>query len=157
VSSTNIDDIIRGIKREIRKANGETFLERNGGFIVWRPQDLELLEQFMQANGFMSADRGLNGGSPLDGGGTLGAPKSIEYMGMSHYSSNLLTSGHVIAGVKKLYHLGIVKDTYGQVKITQDPVVSGAQISGIGINSRVDFKGKAWHNVKPLLFNVVVA
>lgn len=158
VSATNIDDIIRGVKREIRKANGETYLERNGGFFVWRPQDLEILEAFMQANGFMSADSALRGNGALDGGGTLGAPKSIEYMGMTHYSSNLLAANHVFAGVKKLYHLGIVKDTYGQVIVVNEPAgSSGGNVSGIGVVSRVDYKGKVWHNVKPLLFDVNVA
>lgn len=157
VSATNVDDIIRGVKREIRKADGETLLERNGGFFVWRPQDLEVLESFMQANGFMSADRALNGGSPLDGGGTLGAPKGIEYMGMTHYSSNLLAANHVFAGVKKLYHLGIVKDTYGQVVVTTDPPgPTGGALSGFGIVSRVDYQGHVWHNVKPVLFDVNV-
>lgn len=158
VSAVNIDDIIRGVKREIRKANGESYLEQNGGFFVWRPADLEILESFMQANGFMSADRALNGSGALDGGGTLGAPKSIDYMGMTHYSSNLLAANHVFAGVKKLYHLGIVKDTYGQLTVINEPAgASGGNISGIGVVSRVDYKGKVWHNVAPLLFDVNVA
>jgi len=73
-------------------------------------------------------------------------------MGVTHYASNLLASGHLMAGVKKVYHLGIVKDTYGQVVVTQDPL----NVSGIGVISRVDYAGKAWHNVKPILFNIVV-
>lgn len=145
VSSTNIDDIIRGIKREIRKAGGQQLMERNGSFVVWRPADLELLEQFMQANGFMTSDKALTGDP-------VGSNSGIQYMGMTHYSSNLLAAGHVIAGVKKVYHLGIVKDTYGQVVITQDPL----NISSIGIVSRVDYAGKVWTKVKPVLFNVVV-
>src|ERR1017187_6168724 len=54
VSATNIDDIIRGVKREIVKAKGESLANRNGIFFVWRPADMEILESFMQANGFMS-------------------------------------------------------------------------------------------------------
>jgi hypothetical protein len=153
VSATNIDDMIRGIKREIRKAGGQGLLERNGGFMVWRPQDLEILESFMQANGFQSADRALNGTGALDATASTG----IVYMGMTHYSSNLLAANHVFAGVNGLYHLGIVTDTYGQVVVTQDPVVGGGQISGVGVISRVDYKGKVWHNVKPVLFDVNVA
>lgn len=144
VAITNIDDIIRGIKREIREASGEGLLSRNGGFIVWRPADLEILESYMQANGFVTADRALNGGMK----------QGVEYMGMTHYSSNLLTSGHVIAGVKKLYHLGICKSTYGSIMVNEkDP----GNISGISVVSRVDFKGKAWAKVIPVLFNVTVA
>lgn len=146
VSATNVDDIIRGIKREIRKAKGQALLNRNGGFIVWTPADLEILEAFMQANGFMMADKALQGGGALDAAGDVG----IQYMGMTHYSSNLLPANYMIAGVKQLYHLGIVKDTYGQIVVTQDPL----NVSGIGIISRVDFAGKVWHNVKPVLFAI---
>lgn len=144
VSATNIDDVIRGIKREIRVANGETLLEQKGGFIVWRPADLELLEGFMQANGFGTADRALNGGTY----------QGVQYMGMTHYSSNLLASGHVFAGVKGLYHLGILRATYGQVVVNdKDP----GNVSGISVVSRVDYAGKAWLKVKPVLFDVNVA
>jgi hypothetical protein len=153
VSATNIDDIIRAVKREIRKAGGQALLNRNGGFIVWRPADLELLEGFMQANGFTTADRGLDGGGALDAAGEQG----IQYMGLTHYSSNLLTASHVYGGVKRCETIGIVKDTYGQVVVTQDPVVSSAQISGIGVISRVDYAVKVWNNQKPVLFDINVA
>ena len=75
-------------------------------------------------------------------------------MGFTHYTSNQLTAGHVIAGVKKLYHLGILRTTYGQIMVDEkDPNLQ----SGISVVSRVDFKGKVWTKVKPLLFNVTVA
>lgn len=143
VSASNVDDIIRAVKRKIRVANGEALMDRNGVFIVWRPTDLELLEAFMQANGFVAADKALDG--PIQQG--------FNYMGVTHYSSNKLTAGHVIAGVKKMYHIGICKSTYGQVVINDEPL----NISGVGIISRVDFKGKAWNNAKPVLFNITVA
>jgi len=144
VSASNIDDIIRGIKREISEAKGDTLFERNGGFIVWRPADFEILEAFMQANGFSTADTALKGG----------AKGGVEYMGMTHYKSNLLTAGHLLAGVKKVYHLGILKDTYGAIMVNEkDP----GNVSGISVVSRLDLKVKAWFKTKPLLFDVLVA
>lgn len=144
VSASNIDDIIRGIKREISEAKGDTLFERNGGFIVWRPADFEILEAFMQANGFSTADTALKGG----------AKGGVEYMGMTHYKSNLLTSGHLLAGVKKVYHLGILKDTYGAIMVNEkDP----GNVSGISVVSRLDLKVKAWAKTKPVLFDVLVA
>jgi hypothetical protein len=151
VSATNIDDIIRGIKQQINVAKGQALAARNGVFIVWRPADMTILESFMQANGFMSADRALEGGGATNSEFTTGAG-GINYMGVTHYASNLLTAGHVIAGVKKVFHAGIVKDTYGQVVITQDPL----NVSGIGVISRIDYAFKVWHNVAPILFNVNV-
>lgn len=143
VSATNIDDIIRAMKREIRKASGEGLMNRNGAFIVWYPTHFEILESYMQANGFVTADTALKGGTK----------QGIEYMGVTHYSSNLLASGHVVGGVKKVYHLGILKDTYGQVMVNEkDPL----NISGISVVSRADFKGKVWENVLPVLFNIHV-
>ena len=44
VSASNVDDIIRGIKRIIRVANGQSKMRSNGAFIVWRAADFELLE-----------------------------------------------------------------------------------------------------------------
>lgn len=142
VSPSNIDDIIRGIKREIREANGETLMNRNGVYIVWRPADFEILEAYVQANGFSTADGALKDGTT----------QGFKYMQVEHYSSNKLTAGHLQAGVKKLLHLGICKSTYGQIVVTQDP----GNVSGIGIISRADFKVKAWLKVKPVLFDVLV-
>lgn len=147
VSATNIDDIVRHLKTKIRTAGGESLLEQYGAFIVWRPADLEILESFMQANGFQMADKAL-------GSEAVGSNRGVEYMGVTHYSSNLLTAGHLIAGVKQQYNIGIVKDTYGQIMVNdKDPL----NISGISVVSRVDFKGKAWHNTIPVLFNITVA
>lgn len=147
VSESNVDDIIRGVKREIREANGETLMDRNGAFFVWRPADFEKLEAYVQAQGFSTADGALKDGTN----------QGFRYMGMEHYSSNKLASGHLFAGVKKALHLGICKSTYGKINEIEDPVVSGGQISGLGINSRVDFKFKAWAKVAPVLFDVLVA
>ena len=147
VAESNVDDIIAGIKRQIRVANGESMLERYGGFIVWRPADFEKLEKFAMAQGYSSADDILINGTK----------QGFRYMGMEHYSSNKLTSGHLFGGVKNVLHLGICKSTYGKINVLQDPVVSGGQISGIGINSRVDFKFKAWAKVAPILFDILVA
>lgn len=144
VTSSNIDDIIRGIKREISEAKGDALADRNGIFIVWRPADFELLEAFMQANGFSTADAALTGG----------AKGGINYMGVTHYKSNLLTSGHLLGGVKKVFTLGVLKDTYGQIMVNEkDP----ANVSGISVVSRFDIGYKAWAAIKPLLFDILVA
>lgn len=147
VSLNNIDDIIRGIKREIREANGQKLLARNGGFIVWRAADFEILEAYMQANGFSSADEALRNGSEM----------GVYYMGMYHYVSNLHTSGHLFAGVRKQFHLGIVKDTYGQIVVDEEPATSGGAVSAIAVIMRVDYEFKAWTKTVPVLFDVLVA
>jgi len=49
VDANNLDDIIRGVKREIREANGKDLMKRNGVFIIWRAPDFEILEQVAQA------------------------------------------------------------------------------------------------------------
>jgi len=147
VSEANIDDIITGIQREIREANGENLLERNGGFIIWRAADFEKVQKYAAAQGFSTADDVLKNG----------IKQGFVYMGMEHYSSNKHASGHVFAGVKKAFHVGIVKSTYGLMTEVMNPVVGGAQISGVGLESRVDFKFKAWNNMAPVLFDVLVS
>ncbi len=144
VSATNIDDIIRCVKKTIRVAGGESLANRNGIFFVWRPGDLEILEGFMQANGFVTSDTALKGG----------VTQGIQYMGATHYSSNLLTAAHVLAGVKKAIHLGILQETYGQIMVDdKDP----GQFSGISVVSRVDYAVKVWSKLVPVIFDINVA
>ena len=144
VSPTNIDDIIRAVKREIVKANGLTLANKNGMFIVWRPADFEMLEAFAQANGFVTADSYLKDGLPFEG---------FKYMNVDHYQSNDYTAGHVFAGVKNLYTIGILSATYGQVIVNQDPLAA----SGVGIVTRLDYGLMTPVHFKPVLFNVNVA
>lgn len=149
VATTNIKKIITGIKREIREAGGGDMLARNGGFVIWREADYELVETLASAEGFDTADTVLKDGISQTNGG-------FKWMGMYHYSSSKHTSGHVFAGVKKAFAVGIVKSTYGKVKELINPVVGGAQISGIGLESRIDYKYKAWTKMAPVLFDVLV-
>lgn len=146
VSASNIDDIIRGVKREIGEANGRAMQKRHGAFIVWRYADQELLEQFAQANGFTLADKALKDG----------IPDSYYFMGMYHYVSNSHTSGHLFGGVRNLFHLGIVKDTNGQIVIDKEPATGDGPLSGTGIVTRMDWEFKAWNNITGLLFDIEV-
>lgn len=146
VSATNIDDVIRGIKREIREANGEALMNQNGAFIVWRAADFEILESYMQANGFNLADYYLrNGNTP-----------GVYYAGMYHYVSNshtAATNTHLFGGVRKLFHLGILTSTYGQTMVNdKDPY----NFSGVSITTRVDYAFKAWNNTSSVLFDIAV-
>jgi len=127
VSAANIDDIIRAIKRKLYENNGVNLAVENGIFIVWRAEDFELLEAFVQANGFTEADISLKNGIPVQ--------KAFRYMGVDHYLSNSHTSGHVFAGIKRQAEIGILSGTYGKAKFIEDP----AKLSGLGIVSRVDY------------------
>lgn len=147
VSISNIDSIARGILREIREANGQSLLSRFGAFIVWRAADFEILEEYMQANGFNMAD------AALKNGGEIG----VKYFGVYNYVSTLHTSGHLFAGVRKQFHLGIVRDTYGQVVVDEEPATSGGAVSAIAVIMRVDYAFKAWTKTVPVLFDVLVA
>lgn len=147
VSATNIDDIIRAVKREIRVANGKSQMRQNGVFIIWRPADFELLEAFVQANGFSTADNALKNGTD----------EGFRYLGVDHYYSNDHTASHLFAGVKKQLHLGICRSTWGQISVIQNPAgSSGGVLSGIGIHVRGDFAFKVWTTVLPILFDINV-
>ncbi len=127
VSVANIDDIIRAIKRKINKNNGTEFAVENGIFIVWRPEDFEMLEAFCQANGFTEADISLKNGIPVS--------KAFRYMGVDHYLSTKHTANHVFAGIKRMGNLGILSGTFGRAKFLEDP----GSVSGLGIVTRVDY------------------
>jgi len=127
VSASNIDDLIRAIKRKLYKNNGVDFAVEKGIFIVWRPEDFELLEAFVQANGFREADIALKNGIPVQ--------KAFRYLGVDHYLSTQHTANHVFAGIKGMGELGILRSTFGKVKFIEDP----GKVSGLGIVTRVDY------------------
>jgi len=127
VSASNVDDLIRAIKRKLYANNGVDRAVNNGIFIVWRAEDFEFLEAFVQANGFTEADIALKNGIPVQ--------KAFKYLGVEHYLSNSHTSGHVFAGIKNQAEIGILRGTWGQAKFIEDP----AKLSGVGIVSRADY------------------
>lgn len=145
VSLSNIDDIVRGVKREIIVANGLDQMNAKGVFFVWRPADFEKLEAFLQANGYNLADQTLKQGIMTE--------KGYYALGAYHYVSNSHTANHVFAGVRKIMRLGILRSTYGQIVITQDPLNQ----SGTGIVSRVDYGTQIPAGLATILFDVNVA
>jgi len=148
VSASNIDDIIRGVKREIREANGQTMMNRNGVGFVWRAADFELLEAFVQANGFATADQALKEGTV----------EGLHYLGVDHYWSNDHTANHVFAGVKKVERLGILRGTYGRAHVIEFPAAdSNTFFSGNAYYSRVDIGHLTPTSQVGLVFDVNVA
>ena len=149
VSASNIDDIIRGIKREIREANGQSMMNQYGVGFIWRAADFELLEAFVQANGFMTADAALKNGTV----------EGLEYMGCDHYWSNDHTANRVFAGVKKIQRLGILRGTYGRAHTIDFPASDGTTtyLSGRSFYSRVDIGHLTPTAHAGLVFDVAVA
>jgi hypothetical protein len=154
VSSTNVASIIRGIIEQIITANGYAKYKADGGFIIWRPADWTLLTQYMQANGFYQADLALkNGGGDVGGVELVGIP----YMGLFHYVSTLGTAGSLMAGVRRVQILGLLKSTYGQTYRDEMPPSSTAgALSGTQIHARLDWGLLVQTNMKPIIFNVEV-
>lgn len=147
VSVSNVDDVIRAMKTAIRTAGGGDMADRNGMFIMWREADYEKVEALASSQGFNVADDALKNG----------IKQGFRYGGVEHYSSSKHTAGHVFGGVKKAFHAGIVRSTYGKMKEIVNPVVGGGQISGLGLETRVDYAFKAWAKTAPVLFDILVA
>ena len=148
VSASNIDDIIRGVKREIREANGQSIMSANGVGFVWRAADFEILEAFVQANGFMAADKALKEGTV----------EGLHYLGADHYWSNDHTAGHVFAGVKKVQRLGILRGTYGRAHTIDFPAGdTNTYLSGQSFYSRVDIGHLTPTSLAGVVFNITVA
>jgi len=147
VDTANIDDIIIEMKTAVRTAGGGELAERNGMFIQWRESDFAKVERLAASQGYNTADDVLKNG----------IKQGFKYLNVEHYSTSKNVSGHVFGGVKKAFHLGIVKSTYGKMKQIVNPVVSTAQISGLGLESRIDRKFKAWNKMTPVLFDILVA
>lgn len=148
VSASNVDDIIRGVKRIIRVANGQSRMRRLGAFIVWRAADFELLEAFVQANGFQLADMALKEGTV----------EGFRYMGVEHYWSNDHTAGHLFAGVKKTQKTGVLRSLYGKMMTQDFPAgSSGGILSGTLFYARVDIGHLTPTNWASTVFDINVA
>lgn len=150
VSATNVDDICRAIIEQIQTANGYGLMLENGAFVEWRPADWTFMVQFMQANGFQFADASLRDG----GKGSLGK----EALGLTHYVSTSHTAGHVMAGVRGVQKLGILKSTYGKTYVNEMPASSTAgSLSGTQIHTRLDYGLLVPTNLLPTVFDVNVS
>lgn len=152
VTAANVDDIVRGVKREIREGSGQAQMNANGAFFVWRAADFELLEAFVQANGFSTADEALKNGTV----------EGLRYLGVDHYWSNDHTATHVFAGVKKIQRLGILRGTYGRAHVIDFPAYGGTAdtssfLSGKAFYSRIDIGHLVPTAHAGLLFDVNVA
>lgn len=129
VSATNVDNIIRGVKREIRENNGQMFMNQFGVGFVWRAVDFEILEAFIQANGFVTADQALKEGTV----------EGLFHLGAYHYWSNDNVDNHVYAGVRKTQRLGILRGTYGRAHTIDFPAGdTNTYLSGRSYYSRID-------------------
>lgn len=148
VSAANIDDIIRGVKREIRENNAWELAKDRGIGFDWRAADFEYLEAFAQANGFSSADDALK----------LGTEAGLRYMGADHFYSNDHTAGHVFAGVKKVVMIGLLRTTYGRAHTIEFPAGStNNNLSGVAWYSRVDMGVLTPGGYSTAVFDVTVA
>lgn len=148
VSASNIDDIIRGVKREVREANGGSMMNQKGLGFVWRAADFEYLEAFVQANGFTTADEALKEGTV----------EGLHYLGADHYWSNDHTAGHVFAAVKKVQRLGILRGTYGRAHTIDFPASSENNfLSGQAFYSRIDIGHLVPTAHAGLTFDIIVA
>ncbi len=152
VSVSNVDNLARAIKREIIKAKGSKLANKYGTFIVWRPEDFEKLEESMASQGYTFADQALRDGiMDADGIGKYA-------FGVWHYVSESHTANHVVAGVRKLLQLGLLKSTYGKIFYNPNAVASGGgPLSGVNYEARLDYGFNPKAGLTNLLFDVNVA
>lgn len=150
VSVANIDNISRAIKREIIKAKGSKLARKLGIFIAWRPEDFEKLEENMASQGFTFADQALKDGiMDADGIGKYA-------FGVWHYVSESHTANHVVAGVRKIQQVGLLKATYGKTFFNPNAVSADGPLSGSSQESRLDYGFNPKAGLVALLFDVNV-
>ena len=129
VSASNIDDIVRAVRREIRQANGQSLMSRKVVGFAWRPEDMELIEALAQANGFNLADLALKDG----------VSEGYKLFGAEHYFSNDNAANHVFAGVKEICEIGLLRRTWSQLDVIENPAgATGGNLSGVGLRVRSD-------------------
>ncbi len=136
ISVTNIDNLVRQVRRKVRENNGSEFMAQNGIHFCWTASEFAMLEEFAQANGFTLADLALKNGIPEE--------KAFKYFGSYHYMTTQQTANHRFAGVRKLGTIGLLRATWGVPYFNPDPsgVASGGgtnSLSGLGIVTRADY------------------
>lgn len=147
VTTSNIHKIVTGVKRVVRKAKGYNLAIRNGLFIIWRPEDFEILEQFAFSTGFSAADNIIMNGTRM----------GMRYMDVEHYFSNQHTANHLFAGVKKVHFLGTTPNVFPMVYPVDEPSDTNGQFSAKAMVTRLDYVYKTWTNMKPVLLDINVA
>jgi len=151
VTVSNVDAIARAIKRLIIKAKGSKLARKNGIFIVWRPEDFEKLEENMASQGYTFADMALKDGiMDADGQGKYA-------FGVYHYVSESHTTGHVVAGVRKILQLGLLKSTYGKIFFNPNAVDANGPLSGVSYEARLDYGFNPKAGLTSILYDVNVA
>ena len=152
LTASNIARLIRAINRKLRTNNGSDVMREFGVFIIHRPEDLELLEEYAMATGFNTADEAIRSGLPSGG---------FNYMGVTHLLSTQHTALHLFAGVKKIMKYGILRSLYGRMFTSDFPSdASGGSVgmlSGRLFYSRVDVGDLTPGNGSTLVFDVNVA
>ena len=143
VSATTISQIVRGVRRIVIANNGSELMNEKGLCFVWSATHLEFLEQFAQANGFNLADTALKNG----------VPNGYFLLGAYHYVSNNNVANHAFAGVKKLFKIGILRKTWGKVKMVEEP----NRQSGTGWVSRIDYGTLTPTGYNTILFDINVS
>lgn len=149
VTSSNIDDIISGVRRKIIEANGLEFINRNGVAFVWRAADQEALEKWAQANGYNFADKALKEG-------ILGQT-GFYLNGAWHYVSTSHTANHVFGGVRKIVRLGILRSTFGRLFYGESPANGDGRLSGLELVNRVDYGTQVPAGYTALVYDINVA
>src|SRR3990167_2049546 len=148
ISTSNIDNVIRAVKREVIKAKGSKLMRRYGLAFVWRPEDFEKLEENMASQGYTFADQALKDGiMDADGQGKYA-------FGAYHYVSESHTANHVFAGIRKIMQLGLLKTTYGRIYFNPNAVNADGPLSGVSYEARLDYGWNPKAGLTTILFDM---
>jgi len=151
VTTANIDNIVRAVKREVIKAKGSKMMRKYGLAFVWRPEDFEKLEESMASQGFTFADMALKDG-------IMDADSIGKYaFGAFHYVSESHAAGHVFAGVRQIMQVGLLKSTYGKIFYNPNAVNADGPLSGVSWETRLDHGFNTKAGLTSIVFDVNVA
>lgn len=151
ITTANVDNVIRAVKREVIKAKGTKMMRKYGLAFVWRPEDFEKLEESMASQGFTFADMALKDG-------IMNADGIGQYaFGAFHYVSESHAAGHVFAGVRKIMQVGLLKSTYGKIFYNPNAVNADGPLSGVSWETRLDYGFNPKAGLTSIVFDVNVA
>ena len=145
LSSTNALEVLEIARLKIVQGKGLMELNRKGASAVMSP---------LQYSKFVSAAKSAGVLSFAESAHVTGKVNKVN--GFELFESNLTDSttdagtDHAIAFVNKSIHIGILRTTFGQITVVENP----NRTSGIDVASRIDFQTKIWKQKAPLVVDL---
>ena len=84
--------------------------------------------------------------------------EGYKLYGVEHYFTNDFTAGHLFGGVKGIAEIGLLKATWSQLDVINNPAgATGGNLSGVGLRVRSDSGLRVPAGLATLVFDIQIS